>query len=76
MRANPANPIDRLELRAAQQRNQVHETIGELKDKVIAVRAKLDPNANAREHLVAASLVLSFIGFLVGYGFAGLFTRK
>lgn len=75
MSANPANPIDRLEIRAAQQRNQVHESIGELKDKVVAARAKLDPKANAREHLVAASLVLSSIGFLAGYGFAGLFTR-
>lgn len=71
-----ANPIDHLEIRAAQQRNQVHETIGELKDKVVATRAKLDPKANAREHLLGASLVLSSIGFLAGHGFAGLFTRK
>lgn len=76
MSANPANAIDRLEIRAAQQRNQVHESFGELKDKVVAVRAKLDPNANAREHLLSASLVLSSIGFLAGYGFAGLFTRN
>ncbi len=76
MSANPANPIDRLEIRAAQQRNQVHETIGELKDKVVAARAKLDPNTNAREHLLAASLVLSSIGFLAGYCLAGLFTRE
>jgi hypothetical protein len=76
MSANPADPIDRLEIRAAQQRNQVHETIGELKDKVVAVRAKLDPNTNAREHLLVASLVLSSLGFLAGYGFGGLFTRN
>lgn len=76
MSANPANSIDRLEIRAAQQRNQVHETIGELKDKVVAARAKLDPAANAREHLVVASLVLSSVGFLAGYGIAGIFTRN
>lgn len=71
-----ANPIDRLEIQALQQRNQVHETIGELKNKVVEVRARLDPNANAREHLLTASLLLSSIGFVAGYGFAGLFTRK
>ncbi|GEM_PF-2050194 len=71
-----ANPIDRLEIQALQQRNQVHETIGELKDKVVEVRARLDPKTNAREHLLKASLILSSIGFLAGYGFAGLFTRS
>jgi len=71
-----ANPIDRLEIQALQQRNQVHDTIGELKSKVVAVRAKFDPHANAREHLLAASLILSSIGFLAGYGFAGLFSQR
>jgi hypothetical protein len=71
-----ANPVDRLEIRALQQRNDVHETIGELKDKVVEVRAKLDPEKNAREHLLAASLIVSSIGFVAGYGFGGLFTRS
>jgi hypothetical protein len=70
------NPVDRLEIRALQQRYDVHETIGEFKDKVVEVRSKLDPNTNAREHLLAASLIVSSIGFLAGYGFAGMFTRK
>ena len=69
-----ANPIDRLETKAVEQRNQVHETIGELKDKVVEVRARLDPKTNAREHLLAASLIVSSIGFVAGYGFAGLLT--
>ncbi len=69
------NPVDRLEIRALQQRNDVHETIGELKDKVVEVRSKLDPNTNVREHLLAASLIVSSVGFLAGYGFAGMFTR-
>jgi len=71
-----ANPIDHLEIQAIQQRNQVHETIGELKDKVEAVRAKFDPRTNAREHLVAASLIVSSIAFLAGYGFAGAFRNN
>ena len=70
-----ANPIDHLEIQAVQQRNQVHETIGELKDKVDAVRAKFDPRTNAREHLGAASLIVSSIAFLAGYGFAGMFSN-
>jgi hypothetical protein len=70
------NPVDKLEIQALQQRNHVHDTIGELKDKVTAARAKLDPNANARDHLLAASLLVSSVAFLVGYGFAGLFTRR
>lgn len=71
-----ANPVDRLEIQALQQRNHVHETIDELKGKVVAVRAKLDPNINAREHLFSASLIVSSIAFLTGYGLAGLFTRR
>jgi hypothetical protein len=71
-----ANPIDRLEIQALQQRNRVHETIDELKDKVVAVRARFDPNINAREHLLSASLIVSAVGFLAGYGFAGLFKRS
>jgi hypothetical protein len=70
------NPVDGLEIRALQQRNDFHEAIGELKDKVLEVRSKLDPNANAREHLLAACLIVSSIGFLAGHAFAGMFTRK
>jgi hypothetical protein len=71
-----ANPLDRLEIEALKQRNEVHETIDELKGKVVEVRAKLDPNANARAHLLAASMVVCSIGFLAGYGLAGLFTSS
>ena len=71
-----ANPLDRLELQALQQRNEVHETIDELKGKVVEVRAKLDPNANARAHLLVASLVVSSIGFLAGYGLAGFLSSS
>jgi len=71
-----ANSLDRLEIQALQQRNEVHDTIDELKGKVVEVRAKLDPNANARAHLLAASLVLSCIGLLAGYGLAGFFSSS
>ncbi|HXM65243.1 MAG TPA: hypothetical protein VN911_00820 [Candidatus Acidoferrum sp.] len=71
-----ANPLDQLEIRALQQRDQVHGTIEELKGKVEEARAKLDVNTIARNHLLGASLVVSAIGFLSGYGLAGLFTRR
>ena len=70
------NPLDQLEIRALQQRNQVHGTIEELKGKVEEARAKLDVNTIARKHLLGASLVVSALGFLGGYGLAGLFTRR
>jgi hypothetical protein len=71
-----ANPIDKLEIQALQQRNHIHQTIGEVKEKVDAARAKLDVNTNAREHLLGASLVVTSVAYLTGYGLAGLFTRR
>lgn len=71
-----ANPLDHLEVRAVQQRNQVHGTIDELKGKVEEARAKLDLKTNLRAHLMGASLAVSAIGFLTGFGFAGIFTRR
>lgn len=68
--------IDLLEIRALQQRQDIHHAIGELKDKVAAARAKLDLTTNARKHLLRAALFVSSIGFLTGHGFAGLFTRR
>jgi hypothetical protein len=58
-----ANPIDHLVIQALQQRNYAHETIGHLKDKVVAARARLDPQTNAREHLLGASLDTVFNWF-------------
>jgi hypothetical protein len=70
------NSVERLEIRALQQRNDIHEAIGELKDKVLEVRSKLDPNANAREHLLAACVIVSSIGFLAGHAFAGMLLER
>ncbi len=70
-----SNPVDSLEIRALQQRNYVHQTIGELKGKVAETRAKFDVNSNARAHFGIASLIVSAVALLAGYGFAGMFTR-
>jgi hypothetical protein len=69
-------PVENLELRALEQRNRLHKTAGELKTKVAAARAKLQLSRNAREHLAGASIFVSLVGFLSGYGLAGMFTER
>lgn len=63
-------PADLLELRAAEQRQQLHRSVAELKG---VVRQRLDVQAQAREHIVPASAIASVLGLLVGYGVAGMF---
>ncbi len=63
-------PIELLELRALEQRNLLHSTTKELKTKIAAAREKFDLSTNAREHLMKASIVVSLLGFLSGYGLA------
>ena len=68
--------IESLELKALDQRNRIHRTIKELKLKVAAAREHFDMSKNAREHLIKASVVVSLLGFLSGYGLAGRFTER
>ncbi len=72
--------VENLELRALEQRHQLHRTAMELKSeveaKIAATREKLDISRNAREHMVGASVVLGLVGLLFGYSFAGMFTRN
>ncbi len=65
-------PTDILELRAAEQRRQIHNSVSELRTQM---REKLDVKKNAREYVWPASGVVGLIGLVVGYGFAGMFTR-
>jgi hypothetical protein len=55
MSTNPQ--VQNLELRAMEQRNQLHQTVTELKQKVSDVRDKLDIKKRVRGHIVATSLV-------------------
>jgi hypothetical protein len=68
--------LENLELRALEQRNRLHKTAGELKTKVTAARAKLQMSRNVRQHLVGVSVFVSLVGFLLGYGLAGMFTER
>lgn len=62
-----------LELKAAAERQRLHGTVTELKARV---RETFDVKRNAREYVVAASGVLAVVGLVVGYSFAGMFTRR
>ncbi|MBV8893160.1 MAG: hypothetical protein JO266_14525 [Acidobacteria bacterium] len=69
-------PIENLELQALQQRNRLHKNADELRAKIEATREKLRIKKQAREHFAAASVLVSLIGLGLGYGVAGLFTRR
>jgi hypothetical protein len=58
-----------LEMKAAQQRLQLHRSVSELKS---AVRQKLDVKSNAREYIVPASFGAAVLGLALGYVLAGI----
>jgi hypothetical protein len=68
--------VEDLELRAIEQRNRLHHTTAELKGKITATREQLDPAKNVREHFIAVAAGVSAVALLVGYGIAGMFTRR
>jgi hypothetical protein len=53
-----------LELRAAEQRQQLQHSVQDLKQ---AIRQKMDVKANAREYLVPASAVAFLFSLAAGY---------
>jgi hypothetical protein len=65
-------PVYTLELRAADQRRELHGSILELKERL---REKMDIKNNVRPHVPVLSGVAGVFGLLMGYGFAGVFTR-
>ncbi len=65
-------PTDVLELRAAEQRRRIHNSVSELRTQM---RDKLDIKKNAQEYVWPASGVVGLIGLVLGYGVAGIFTR-
>ena len=71
-----AEPVENLELRAVEQRNRLHQTTSELKGKIADTRAQLDPAKNVREHFAGVAAATGALALLVGYGIAGMFTRR
>jgi hypothetical protein len=69
---NSGVPVEVLERRAAEQRQQLHQSVVELKD---SVRDRLDVKRNMRDHLWGVSGGLAVVGLVLGYSVAGIFTR-
>lgn len=68
----PSAPTDVLEVRAEEQRRRLHNSVSELRTQV---REKLDVKKNARQYVWPASGVVALAGLVMGFGFAGFFTR-
>ncbi len=64
-------PSNVLELRAAEQRRRIHNSIAELKD---TVRERADIRKVARQYLWPAAGVAAVAGLVLGYGMGGIFT--
>lgn len=62
--------IDSLELRAREQRKQIHNSVQELRT---TVKAKLDPKHNARIYFPQIATVAAILGLSAGYFVGGIF---
>jgi hypothetical protein len=71
-RPNTDLPSYELELRAAEERKRLHTSMQELRQQV---SEKLDVKKNARRHVASLSAAAALFSFVVGYAFAGIFTR-
>jgi len=69
----PEMPPDILEMKAAEQRERLHETIAELRS---GVRHKLDVKTQAREYVWPATTVAALLSLAFGYTAGSLFHRS
>ncbi len=69
-------PVEDLQLRALEQRNQIHQTVLELKHKVSETRERLDVKRNVREHFVGVSVAAASISLVLGYAVTHMFTKR
>lgn len=65
----PQVPTDILEMRAAEQRRRLHNSVAEFREQV---RERLDVRRTAREYLAPAAGVAAIIGLVLGYGMGGM----
>ena len=69
-------PLDHLEKRAIEERDELHQTASELKNKLEVTRENLRLSHQVRQHFGHASWIVSLIGFSVGYALAGTFSKR
>lgn len=75
MNAEAKLPPEILEVRAAEQRRRIHETVLELREQVRdEVHDKLDVRRHAANYVWPASGVAAALGLVFGWGVAGMFT--
>ena len=70
---SPTVPTEILELRAAEQRKRLHESVLELRQQV---QHKLDLRKKAQDYMWPAAGVAALLGLVLGYGVTGVFTGK
>ena len=63
--------LEMLELRAREQRKQLHNSVQELKS---SVQEKLDPKRNARIYFPQIATVAAILGLSAGYVVGGIFS--
>lgn len=73
-------PVEKLELRAIEERQRLHDRATELKTKLEVSRENLRENLSlekqSREHFGPAAVMVSVAGLLAGYGITGIFTSR
>lgn len=70
MNVSPTVPADMLEVRAADQRRRIHDSMLELRAQI---EQKLDVRKQASEYVWPASGAAALLGLLLGWGVAGMF---
>jgi hypothetical protein len=67
--------IEQLELRALEERREIHARAEELKGKISEAKEKLDPTRQLREHRFAAAIAVGAASLLIGSLIARRFER-
>lgn len=70
------SPVDELQLKALDERADLHRSASELRQELGALRDKFRVTKQAREHIGLACGLASVVGLLSGYAFGGVFVRR
>jgi hypothetical protein len=63
-------PARDLEIKAAENRRQMHQSVEELR---LHLKERFDVTRNTREHLGTACAMAALLSFSLGYAFTGIF---
>ena len=71
-----ALPTETLQVKAAEQRRRLHQTAADVREKIYETKQRLSLANQVREHLLTSLVSAGVIAGLIGFGFAGVFTRR